>query len=172
MFNRIYSVRAALASLFLLASLANGQANDLPQPKGEVILSVTGKITRTNAPGRADFDREMLATLGLAQIKTTHSWADGATTFEGVPAVKLLEAVGAAGPKIKATAINNYAIDLETAELRKYPVLLALKADGTELRRRDRGPIWIVYPRDAFAELKDEKHNFKWIWQLRTLDIQ
>lgn len=164
--------RTVFALLVAALCAPFAQAQDLPKPTGEVILTVTGKISRTNAEGRADFDREMLAKLGLVEMKTSHSWADQATVFEGVPAARLLDAVGAKGDRIKAVAINNYAIELEAAELRRYPVQLALKADGVELRRRDRGPIWIVYPRDAFPELKDEKHNFKWIWQLRTLEIR
>ena len=159
-----------LAAVTMAGTIAS--ANDLPAPKGEIILSVTGKITRTNAPGRADFDRDMLNALGRAELRTTHSWADTATHFEGVRAAALLDAVGAQGTRIRAEAINHYAIELNVAELRRYPVLLALSADGTELRRRDRGPIWIVYPRDDYPELRPEKQNYKWIWQLRSLDIQ
>ncbi len=171
--QRHMTFRHALLALFLmLVAAPAAQAQELPKPKGEVILSITGKITHTNAEGRADFDRDMLVNLGLVEVKTSHSWADKPTVFEGIPAARLLAAVGATGARIKAVAINNYAIELEAAELRKYPVVLAMKADGTELRRRDRGPLWIVYPRDQFPELKDEKHNFKWIWQLRSLDIQ
>lgn len=170
--QRHNSIRQTVISLLLAAVwVPFAQAQDLPKPTGEVILSISGKISRTNAEGRADFDRDMLAKLGFVEIKTSHSWADKATVFEGVPAARLLDAVGVTGDRIKAVAINNYAIELETAELRKYPVVLAMKADGTELRRRDRGPIWIVYPRDSFPELKDERHNFKWIWQLRSLEI-
>ena len=172
MFARFRFYRAALALLAFACALPAATAAELPTPKGEIILSVTGKIRHTNAPGRADFDRDMLAALGLTSLTTTHSWADGKTVFEGVPAAKLLDAVGAHGDRIKASAINNYAVELEAAELRRYPVVLALKANGSDLRRRDRGPIWIVYPRDEFAELRDEKHNFKWIWQLRTLEIR
>lgn len=164
--------QTTIALLFATLWAPFAQAQDLPKPAGEVILTVAGKITRTNAEGRADFDREMLAKLGLVEMKTSHSWADKETVFEGVLASRLLDAVGATGERIKAVAINNYAIELETAELRKYPVMFAMKADGVELRRRDRGPIWIVYPRDSFPELKDEKHNFKWIWQLRSLEIR
>lgn len=167
-----FVLRRSLAALALSSIAVAAQAGSLPQPKSEVILSITGKIANTNGPGRADFDREMLVALGMAEIKTTHSWADKATTFEGVPFAKVLEAVGASGTKLRAVAINNYAIELEAAELRKYPVILAMKADGQELRRRDRGPLWVVYPRDSFPELKDEKHNFKWIWQLRSLEVQ
>jgi hypothetical protein len=47
-----------------------------------------------------------------------------------------------------------------------------MKADGVELQLRDRGPLWIVYPRDSFRELRDESNNFKWIWQLRSLELR
>ncbi len=133
---------------------------------------MTGKITHTNGPMRADFDRAMLQALGEGTITTSHSWADRPTTFAGVPVARLLDAVGAQGTKIRAVAVNNYAVDLDVAELRRYPVLLAMKADGVELRLRDRGPLWIVYPRDSYRELSDESHNYKWIWQLRSLELR
>lgn len=164
--------RRMLAAVAALLLVGGAGANELAAPKGEVILSVTGKIARANAPGRADFDRDMLIALGMTTIRTSNSWSDGATAFEGVPVAKLLEVVGASGSKIRATAINNYAIDLDVEEMRRYPVLLAMKADGQELRRRDRGPLWVIYPRDSFPELREERHNYKWIWQLRTLEIQ
>lgn len=159
-------------ALMLMAGMPIAQAQTLNAPKGEVILSVSGKVSRTNNAGRADFDRDMLVALGQRETRTRHSWADGVTVFEGVPLAAVLDAVGATGGKIRAVAINNYAVELDVAEVRKYPVILAMKADGQELRRRDRGPLWVVYPRDSFPELADEKHNFKWIWQLRTLEIQ
>ncbi|WP_284179847.1 molybdopterin-dependent oxidoreductase [Rhabdaerophilum sp. SD176] len=165
-------LKALIVLGMMVTGLGMAQAQGLTAPKGEVILSVAGKVKTTNQAGRADFDRDMLVALGVRQIKTRHSWADGVTTFEGVPLAAVLDAVGAQGTKIRAVAINNYAVELDVAEIRKYPVILAMKADGQELRRRDRGPLWVVYPRDSFPELADEKHNFKWIWQLRNLEIQ
>jgi hypothetical protein len=160
---------AALVAFFVVSPI---HAAELAKPTGPVILTISGKITQTNGDGKAQFDRAMLEALGVSTLKTGHSWADGVTTFEGVNAAKILDAAGVTGTKIRAIALNDYAIDLEVAELRKYPVLFALKSNGADLHRRDRGPIWIVYPRDQFSEFKDERHNFKWIWQLKGLEIQ
>ncbi len=172
MWNFVSRLVLLVAGLACAVVHGPAQASELASPKGEVILSVTGRITNTNGPQRADFDREMLRALGEASITTSHSWADRPTTFTGVPVARLLDAVGAQGTKIRAVAINNYAVDLDVAELRRYPVLLAMQADGVELRLRDRGPLWIVYPRDSYRELSDESHNFKWIWQLRSLELR
>ncbi len=114
----------------------------------------------------------MLVALGIRETKTRHSWADGVTTFEGVPLAAVLDAVGAQGTKIRAVAINNYAVRAGcrgSAQISGHP---GDEGGRQELRRRDRGPLWVVYPRDSFPELVDEKHNFKWIWQLRSLEIQ
>jgi hypothetical protein len=43
--------------------------------------------------------------------------------------------------------------------------------NGQELAR-DRAPIWIVYPRDDFPELQDEKVNTRWVWQLSSLTVE
>lgn len=171
--SKFFSVLKATVVGFglLVAPALSAAAAELPKPTGDVVLTVTGKITNTNAPGKAEFDRAMLAKLGMSELKTSHSWGEGVSQFEGVLAGKLLDYVGATGAKIKAAAVNDYAIELESAELRKVPVLLATKMNGADLRLRDRGPIWIVYPRDSYPEFKDEKHNFKWIWQLKSLDI-
>jgi len=167
--SRMVLVVLWLVGAFAMSSL---RADELPRPRGDVILSVTGNISRTNAPMRADFDRDMLLALGEQSFTTSHSWADKPTTFAGVPVARLLDAVGARGTKIRAAAVNNYTVKLDVAEMRRYPVLLAMKADGVELQLRDRGPLWIVYPRDSFRELRDESHNFKWIWQLRSLELR
>lgn len=169
-------MRRRLLSLCLLAALsplgAPARAATLPQPTGPVILRVTGAIENRNEPEAAAFDRAMLEALGTATVTTSTSWTDGTPTFEGVPLAAILDAVGATGSTLHAVAVNDYAIDLDVAEVRKYPVLAAMKQDGRELRLRDRGPLWIVYPRDDYPELRPERNDYKWIWQLKQIDVQ
>lgn len=169
-------IRSLLVAAAMLAALPTtilpAAADSLPQPAGPVILRVTGAIANRNEPDAAAFDRAMLESLGTAQVTTSTSWTDGTPTFEGVPLAAILDAVGASGTTLHAVAINDYAIDLDVAEVRKYPVLAAMKQDGRELRLRDRGPIWIVYPRDAYPELAPERNDYKWIWQLKQIDVR
>ena len=143
----------------------------LERPSGPVILTVTGAITHTNDGPRAVFDRAMLERLGKAKIRTTTVWTDGVNEFEGVPVKALLDAVGIKGTKLRASAINDYTIELDAGEFETVPALLAMKMNGVELRVRDKGPIWIVFPRDDFPAFRSEANNFKWIWQLKTITV-
>ncbi|MEK0083605.1 oxidoreductase [Benzoatithermus flavus] len=165
-----------LAGLLVLAScLLAGQtarAGTLPEPSGPVLLTVTGAITNRNGPDGARFDRAMLEALGLSELKTSTSWTDGVPTFRGVLAARLLDAVGATGKVLHAVAANDYAVDLDADEMRRYPILLAMEQDGKQLRLRDRGPIWVVLPRDAYPELQSVSQDQKWIWQVRSIEVR
>jgi hypothetical protein len=144
----------------------------LPEPSGRVILTVTGAIQHAGKGGRAQFDRKMLEALGTTTVTTSTSWTDGATVFEGVLARDVLRAVGAQGGTVTAVALNDYKIDIPVQDFARYRVLFALKMDGVTLSPRDKGPIWIVYPRDDHRELRTESVDAKWIWQLARLEIR
>ncbi|MDF2973837.1 MAG: oxidoreductase [Microvirga sp.] len=172
----------SLRNLILVASLAlsllvgwgsPGQAADaLPQPSGPVVLEITGSIRNTNTDGAARFDRQMIEALGSGKLTTSSAWTTGKAEFEGIFARDLLDVVGAEGTSVIATALNDYAVSIPLQELRRYPVLLALKMNGEYLKIRDKGPIWIVYPRDQHKELQDSLTDKKWIWQLSSLRIE
>lgn len=147
-------------------------AESLPQPTGPVILSVTGAIGHTNAPGAANFDRAMLESLGSTRMETGTPWTSGDSVFEGVLGSKLLEAVGAKGDVMLARALNDYTEEIPLSDFFEYPVLLALKADGQYMGVRDKGPIWVVYPTNQYPELDTHDVRGRWIWQLRELEIR
>jgi hypothetical protein len=153
------------------AELAQAQDPSLPQPTQQVILTVTGKIEHTNSKSGALFDRPMLEALGLEKLRTSSPWTEGTVEFVGVPAQKLMEAVGADGKTAIASALDNYRAEIPISDFKRYRVLFALKMNGQELAR-DRAPIWIVYPRDDFPELQDEKVNTRWVWQLSSLTVE
>src|SRR5687768_10251131 len=95
----------------MLGSVSQAHAAEpLPMPKGPVLLTVSGRIEQTNAPGQARFDREMLESLGQKVIETSTAFTDGTFRFEGVPLRAVFERIGAKGQSIKATALNSYEI--------------------------------------------------------------
>jgi hypothetical protein len=141
-------------------------------PVGPVILTVSGNIEGVGSGPVVRLDRAMLESLGVTKLKTSTAWTTGESEFEGVLARDLLEAVGAEGTVVIATALNDYVASIPLRELYDYPVLLAFRMDGRNLELRDKGPIWIVYPRDQYKELNNSMVDKNWVWQLSELEIR
>jgi hypothetical protein len=167
-----YGRRFRLIVAALLGWALPVHASDpLPQPTGPVLLTISGSIGQTNAPGQARFDREMLHALGSASLTTGFVVLDRPQFFEGVPLRAVLERVEAKGTKMTALALNDYEIVIPFEDL-KFEPLIAMKADGQPLKIRDKGPLWIVYPRDDYKVLQDIRYDSRWVWQLNRLHIE
>lgn len=165
--------RGALVVSALLFSFSPTWAQEaLPAPTGPVILTVTGAVTVSNSDGAAAFDREMLEGLGVVEIKTTTPWTDGVQTFEGVLGRTVFERVGATGESVFASALNDYTVEVPMSDFQNYDVLLATKVNGEEMQVSDKGPIWIIYPRDDEPALQDRRLHDRWVWQLKALDVK
>lgn len=161
--------------LVFMAMLAGAQvqtAEPLPAPTGPVILTISGAIEITNSPEGAAFDRQMLVDLGLTEITTSTPWTDGVPVFSGVLGRTVLERVGAVGETILASAINDYTVDVPMTDFTEHDVLLAMDINGEEMHVSDKGPLWIIYPRDADSAVGDRKLHERWVWQLKALKVE
>lgn len=146
-------------------------AEPLPVPSGPVLLTLSGAIAETNAPGEARFDRAMLEALGVDRVRTKTAWTDGVRTFEGPSLAAVLKRVGATGTRLQATALNDYKVRLDRSVLRFNPIL-AMRMDDAVLTVRAKGPLWIVFPRDQYPELDDPAWDDLWVWQLARLHVE
>ncbi|MGE4244348.1 molybdopterin-dependent oxidoreductase [Ramlibacter sp.] len=165
-------MRFRLALLLVLLTLPAIAADALPRPTGAVLLTISGSIAVTNAGKEARFDRAMLEKLGVRTMQTSTTWTTGVKTFEGVLARDVMKTAGAKGTEIRAIALNDYAVMIPMEDFERYDVLLAFRMDGQDLTARDKGPLWVVYPRDAHRELNDSKFDARWAWQLKRLDVK
>ncbi len=159
--------------LFLLmVPFAYANAAELAAPKGQVILTISGDIEHRNGAQAADFDREMLEQLGMESFETKTPWYEGQVKFEGVRLSKLMKLVGAKGTNVTAVALNDYVTTIPLEDFDKFPVLLALKRNGNYMPVRDKGPLFIIYPFDTFADLRTQTYFGRSAWQLRKLIIE
>ncbi|MCO6383009.1 molybdopterin-dependent oxidoreductase [Oceanicola sp. 502str15] len=165
-------LRTIIQSLSLAALTALPlAAQELAAPEGEVILTVSGEIATTNAEGTAQFDLAMLEALGTETVETTTIWTEGTNTFEGVSLKALAEAVGMEGATLRATAINDYAVEIPLTDAVEGGPIVAYRMNGTEMSVRDKGPLWIIYPYDASAEYRTEVIYSRSIWQLDRIVV-
>ena len=75
-------------------------------------------------------------------------------------------------PTLERLGLIRFTTPTAWTDVRTWPVLIALKRDGQYMSIRNKGPLWVVYPRHAFPELEQAKHNSKWIWQLKEIVLR
>lgn len=162
-------LRTALAAALALAAAA---AHALEPARGEVALTISGAISETNADGAAAFDRTMLEAMAAETVETSTIWTDGVQTFVGVPLVALLEEVGADGTTLRASAINDYAVEIPVGDAIEGGPIVAYLRNGEAMSVRDKGPLWIVYPFDSSPNYQSELIYSRSIWQLDRIEVQ
>jgi hypothetical protein len=161
---------AVITSAFTFC-LANVQAEELATPTGEIVLTISGNIAQTGPDGTAQLDMEMLQALPQRSFETSTIWTEGETSFDGVPLSVLLEWIGAEGETVRATAINDYAVEIPVDSISALAPIVAYEMDGAAMSRRQKGPLWIVYPYDSDTKYQTEVIYSRSIWQLDRLDI-
>lgn len=159
------------AGVMALAAGAALAQDALPAPTGEVILTVTGEIGRTNAGKTATFDLAMLQALDPVTVTTSTIWTDGPQEFRGVSMARLMQEVGATGTMIAASALNDYTVQIPMTDAVEGGAVLAFEANGAELSVRDKGPLWVIYPYDSSKDYQSEVIYARSIWQVAKMDV-
>ena len=72
---------------------------------------------------------------------------------------------------LRATAINNYAIEIPVSDAVNEGPIIAYLMDGKKMSVRDKGPLWIVYPYDANPDYRSEVVYSRSIWQLDRIEF-
>lgn len=155
----------------ILASLcAAALAAPILAQEATVRLTVIGRDGTQTLFTDADLDR-----LDPKTIDTTTYWTDGVQHFEGVLLRDVLAVAGIdptlADARLEAVAHNDFTVVIPLADAVEWDVILARRMNGKALTLRDKGPLWIVYPRDQHEALRVGDYNHRWVWQLRQLKL-
>lgn len=183
-----------MTSFFLVPLLAgslslSALADERPAPEGPVMLTLAGKLAHSNR-GPSDsfvdgffgyheiafdrafaFDRAALEALPQTSFTARHGNWSAAYEVEGPLLRDVLAAAGAEGEVARVVALDGYAAEIPLADAQRYSVILALKRDGQPLGIGDRGPVWLLYPRDGHPEITDEDEA-KWVWSAFFIEVQ
>ncbi len=160
-------MRTWLHTLLLLASLCSAPLLAAETP----ILTV--KATDCCAgKGSQSFTLAQLDALPQTTVVTTTPWTEGEHRYQGVRLSTLLAKLGIHSKTVKVTALNDYWASLPVAEAEQYPVILATRQDGKVLTRRNKGPIFIIYPLSDYPDLDQERTHSFMVWQAVRIDAE
>ena len=103
-------------------------------------------------------------------FETSTIWSEGTHTFQGVSLKVLADRLGIDGATLRATAINDYSVDIPLTDAVEGGPIVAYKMDDATMSVRDKGPLWIVYPYDSDAAYRSEVIYSRSIWQLDRIE--
>lgn len=149
----------------LYAALTFVSLTQIVSAQEDVILTVLDRASGSETR----FDRDAIVALPAHSLDTHTSVTDGVHHFEGPLMRDVLKAAGFTGDAVLAIALNDYEVVIPVSDFQEFDVIAALEMDGEVLTPRDRGPIWIVYPRDDHRELQDIRYDYRWVWQLTRI---
>jgi hypothetical protein len=153
------------------AKLKAGDA--IPEPRGDVILTVAGAIGTTNHNNTLLMDLATIESVGLVEYGVVDPFENRKKLFRGVLMRDLLNTwrVDAAATTLDMVALNDYHVDVPIAMMREKPLLFALQADGEYMRPDYRGPAMLVFPY-GFYEFKRPLTDAYWVWQIKAITVK
>ena len=160
-------LQAAAWGLTMGSWPAQAQGN----PKGPVVLSVTGRVRNPNEGAAAHFDMAMLAAMPQQSLSLRTPWYAQPRRFTGPLLRDVLRAAGASGTALRLIALNDYRVDIPFDDTQRHDVLLARLLDDQPMSVRDKGPLFVIYPFDSHPELRSAVYYSRSAWQLRTIEV-
>lgn len=131
-------------------------------------------LTLSRGPGNVEileFTLEDLRGLPQKTVVTENEFVDGPVAYRGPLVRDVLERLALnQADMLRFTAVNDYYVDIPTSDFLRYDVILALEADGKPLSRREKGPIWLMYPISDHSELRAHVYINRLIWQVYRIE--
>ena len=159
-------LRTLAASLLALASLVASAA--------PLTLDVQGMIGRTNDVDHSVYhvsEAELLK-LPVHTITTSTTWTPK-STFSGPLLGDVLNLVDARADDIELRTIDDYSYTVSAREAERYGAILAYSMNGVRLTVSKFGPLFLIYPRDAYpSELTGSAAEAKFVWQIKGMVVK
>jgi hypothetical protein len=170
--------RWAIGLIFALSALgAQAQTESQTQAQQQTLplaLDVQGKISRTNDASHRSyhFTEAQLLALPVHSITTSTTWTPR-STFTGPLLADILKTVGAYGTEVEFHTLDDYTYTVPVSDCARYGVVVAYSMNGQRLKISDFGPLFLIYPRDAFPdEITGASGDSKFVWQIKALIIK
>lgn len=138
-----------------------------PARADDILLTVSGSVDGNE---RSFTDSDLLA---LPQIgfDTSTIWTEGVQSFSGPSLASVLQAAGAGAGDLQLLAVNDYSIVMPRAVVEASAPIVANRLNGEPFSRRDKGPLWLVFPFDSAERYQSESIYSYSVWQLTSIVV-
>lgn len=162
---------------------------DLAPADGSAILTIAGKIEKTNRAAfdefedpftnyhdqkfesAAEFDLAMLEALGMKEVEVNYEAWPRPVTLAGPRLTDVLAAVGADPTRLTIMALDGFAVELTAKDLAREDWIVAIKQDGAYMGLGERGPSWVVFDPGEDKSITEEE-EMTWPWAAFFMNVE
>jgi hypothetical protein len=160
-------MKKLLILVLLAGCLTQGEPEAISGPTGEIILTVSGTISKFNAGDTFQYDMETLKMLPYTTVTTPDPHLGSTIEYGGVLLKDILGNVDAKDAKeIHVVARDGYTAVIAVEDL-DLGILIAYMADGEEISEKSGGPLKIIFSEEAQNVYGPET----WVWWITNLEI-
>ena len=146
----------------------------VPAPTGDVILTIKGDISQKNSGEALQFDLATLESIGLVEYDVDDPFVKKNIVYTGILFSQLLQVAGVSSDATMLTlsALDDYSVDMEISAINKWPIMVAVKADGEYMPIAQNGPLISIIPFNDFPELDHLTYDAVWVWSLSEITVK
>jgi hypothetical protein len=100
----------------------------------------------------------------------SNNWTTKTTTYTGVKLSSILQKYNITNEWLQLTALNDYRVKVPIVDADKG-AFIAYFIDGKQMKIRDKGPLWLLYPFNENQALNIDVYHNRSIWQLKTIEV-
>lgn len=140
-------------------------------PLGDARAETALELVGAGRTETRELSLEDLAALPQVVVRTENEFSDGLVAYRGPLVRDVLAELGLGRLRmVRFVAVNDYYVDIPTRDFTEFDAILAIEADGKPLSRRDKGPLWLMYPISDHAALRDPVYLRRLIWQVIRIE--
>ena len=132
----------------------------------DTLLSIT-----INDHARITLTEEDLLALPQVTIETSTPWDEEEITFSGPTLKALLTRYNITEGELNLYASNRYQIQVPWDYIEDTTPIIANRMNGNPFSRRQRGPLWLIFPFDSDDRYRSYEVSAMSIWQLISIEI-
>ena len=115
---------------------------------------------------------EDLKAFPVVSFETETIWTEGVQHFTGVSLAALMGDFGVTDGTLVLQAVNDYVVKFPVSGAVEGGPIIAYELNGAPMTRRNKGPLWLVFPYDSNPGYQTEEVFSQSIWQLVRITIE
>lgn len=159
--------KSIFGAIILAVSPVTGFADD-----ASVLLQVDVQLTADTKATTAEFSLADLQAMPVISFETATIWTEGVQKFTGVSLAELNRQLGITEGILELQAVNDYVVEFPVSGAVDGGPIIAFKRNDALMSRREKGPLWIVFPYDSTPDYQTEEIFSKSVWQLVRIIVK